>query len=624
MMNHHELTASAQRRLIESLERFGNTLSIKHKTALYILCDSFTRVATNQLQGRWAFGLPTGTGKTRAIIEWATAVHMHNAPFSLAVSASKIEALCTLKQDMIDNGIPEEKIGLLYHADKTGLKFKPTAENDDRQFMLITHQRIRANAANLRQYNQYKGQPRNLLIYDESLLTSDVSHFEFTALMEAFAAILERTKRNLEEHASIHNYVTECKALMEAHFDNYLTDVAEYIEQPYLDSRVAERYAEEWKKDTTISNFLRLANTNLRMVKSGKAAIVTYRIVMPEQLKNVVFLDASFPIRKLVHYDKSIKNAETLPDCVKMGVKFHEFKKYDQVDLYRLRSYGGRNSMDRGFRGDRNIVKEVVKVVQTIPQDEAVLLFVYRLQQKGETNYARILLNELHSAGVDISARLPTGQDRIVVQTWGNETSLNCYSYCQHVFLVGILHRDDTELMASYFGQVNDLKAAIDKTITRDLSLSERAHLAYQALSRGTCRLNQNDQARQMKGYVVEIDPEIETSLSEVMPGATWHVWKPFFVQETDTVLSQWKGLVEKYLTGLPTDVGRVSSQVLKRSIQGADRVAPMSWTRILRAISGQELKHHSSKDHMDHGVCLWRLEDRSLVRVTAESFGFN
>ena len=59
---------------------------------------------------------------------------------------------------------------------------------------------------------------------------------------------------------------------------------------------------------------------------------------MPEQLQNVVVLDASFPTRKLVHYDKTIQNAETLPDCVKMGVKFQD---------------NGRTSMEKGFKGDR-------------------------------------------------------------------------------------------------------------------------------------------------------------------------------------------------------------------------------------------------------------------------------
>jgi hypothetical protein len=37
--------------------------------------------------------------------------------------------------------------------------------------MLVTHTRI--NKGNLSQFNQYKGQPRNLLIWDESLLVSE-------------------------------------------------------------------------------------------------------------------------------------------------------------------------------------------------------------------------------------------------------------------------------------------------------------------------------------------------------------------------------------------------------------------------------------------------------------------
>ena len=305
-----------------------------------------------------------------------------------------------------------------------------------------------------------------------------------------------------------------------------------------------------------------------------------------------------------------------------MGVKFNEIKRYNYVDLYRLRSYGGRNSMEKSFKGDRSIVKEVVKVVQTIPQDEAILLFVYKLQQKGGTNHERILREALETAGVDIHAKTAPGQDRIVIQTWGNETSLNCYAYCQHVFLIGILHRDETELMASYFGQINDLKAAIDKTITVDLSRSERAHVAYQALSRGTCRLNEIDQAKPMKGYVIEIDPQIETAISQVMPGAKWHAWKPFFVQETETVLSQWKGRVQKYLSDLPNEVGRMSSQALKKSVPGADRVAPRTWTRILQAVTDGYMRQ-APKDNMDYGVCFWVLEGRSLVRASASYYGF-
>ena len=79
-------------------------------------------------------------------------------------------------------------------------------------------------------------------------------------------------------------------------------------------------------------------------------------------------------------------------------------------------------------------------------------------------------------AGIDTDATMPDGKDRIVVSTWGNETSLNCFAYCQHVFLVGILHRDDTEIMGQYLGQIDNLHGEISKTLTSDLFTCRREH----------------------------------------------------------------------------------------------------------------------------------------------------
>lgn len=46
-----------------------------------------------------------------------------------------------------------------------------------------------------------------------------------------------------------------------------------------------------------------------------------------------------------------------------------------------------------------------------------------------------------------------------------------------------------------------------------------------------------------------------------------------------------------------------------------------MTWTRVVRSALEQ---HHSSKESMGDGVvCDWWLEGQSLVRLTAERFGF-
>ena len=329
-------------------------------------------------------------------------------------------------------------------------------------------------------------------------------------------------------------------------------------------------------------------------------------------------LDASFPIRKLCHYDSTIKSAETRPGLKQAGVPaFHSLKRFDNVNLYRLKTYGGRYSMEKRFK-DKTMAKEVAQVVMDIPADESILFFVFKQNQPGSIDYGKVLLGELAKAGIDTDAEIK-GRPRLTVQTWGNETSLNDHAHCEHVFLVGILHRNDTELMGQYLGQIDDLQGEIGKALAGDLQLSERAHLAYQALSRGACRFVDKGQARRMTGYMVEVDPEIEAALSSVMPGVTWKSWTPFFMVESYNLIDTWAGRVRKFLAELKDD--RISSRGLKKAVHG-EKVTPSTWKLIVQGATKQVSP--PKKDNTgDCLVCAWKLEGQSLVRQTAEAYGF-
>lgn len=625
-----QLTTDSHRELKKRLIQFGNTPNTPHLKALHCLLTAMTNMAEGKLQGRWAFGLPTGTGKTRAIIEWATQVHHLELPYTLAVSASRIEALCTLKREMIENGIPEGKIGLLHDDAKASMK--ATADNDDRPFMLVTHQRVRSKKDNLSQYNVYKGQPRHLLIYDESLMISDVQQFDFEKLCGALANAIQLIKRK-PEHTVMTNYLVECLRMVEGVYDNYdeLEDVLHLIKTPSIDPQITERYARDWEKDGLISHFLKAANLDLRMLRDGDCAIVGYRVLVPTELQNVLVLDASYPIRELCLLDKSIQDAQTLPLVKQTGLKdFHSLKRFDQVTLHRLRSFGGRHSIEKRFK-DGSMAREVVTVLKTIPEDQAALFYLYKMNQVGGTDYRKILEREIVKAGIDLHATVKvTKQDgktvdcpRIVISTWGNETSLNSYSYCAHVFLVGILHRDSIDLMASYLGQINNIQAQVDKSVAYDLQLSEKAHLAYQALSRGTCRTVSGGQAQPMTGYLVEIDPEIETTLNTVMPGVTWKKWAPYFVPETEGLIETWATQVQHYLNTLPHTQDTISSQSLRKAVK-AEKLAPATWTKVIRSVTSNIHTGSKEKNHMGEYVSFtWKLEGRSLVKQTAEHHGF-
>ncbi len=85
---------------------------------------------------------------------------------SVAVCASKVEALCGLKRDLIKQWC-HESIGLLHsykhdpkHTGEPGYASEPcTDDHDQKQILLVTHSRVRGKGG-IDLYNTYRGKAR--------------------------------------------------------------------------------------------------------------------------------------------------------------------------------------------------------------------------------------------------------------------------------------------------------------------------------------------------------------------------------------------------------------------------------------------------------------------------------
>jgi len=534
--------------------------------ALAAMNDAFTSMAEGRLQGRWAFPLATGTGKTSGITNWTAAVHAQGLPYSLLVSASRIEALCSLKRTMVAAGIPEQKIGLIYAEPSKDTKYSEprTLDNEQRQFLLCSHQLIRSRESNLDIYNNYQGQPRSLVIYDESLLVSDIEHFKVEHLLQSIGGWIERLwmlqqdspERTL--HAEILEWLHERRACIKEIVMVFDPATTNEIPPAFtLTDHQLSHYEHLFRKtDSVMADFLMVSMFPLVMTKYNKAAVITYRVVIPEALQNMIVLDASYPIRTLEQKDLGLQNAETLPVCVQHTIKFAELKTYERVTLYRMEKRGSRTAAVQDNTRLRNLMKDTVEGIKGIPKGDGILVFIYK--QKDKRDPHKVLTSALSEANLD------TRKD-LYIQTWGNETSLNDYRHCKHVILVGILHRDLAELEAQLRGQTNDRTGRIELAQLKEICLSERAHCAYQALSRGACRNIDNGQAHAMTGYIVEFDPGLETELNKVMPGVTWKEWKPVFSdlaehgKATRDIVTRLQG----HLEGIP-EGHKIASQRLR------------------------------------------------------------
>ena len=131
-------------------------------------------------------------------------------------------------------------------------------------------------------------------------------------------------------------------------------------------------YIKLFKKDAdeVMADFLAINGLPLRLIRHGQTALISYRIVIPADLNNMIVLDASYPIRKLEQTDETLQNAETLPSCKNFQIKFDQIKRFDHVSLYRMAHRGSRTAVVQNDTKMKRLLQDVVAVIKNIPINE--------------------------------------------------------------------------------------------------------------------------------------------------------------------------------------------------------------------------------------------------------------
>ena len=573
-----DLTGLAFRKLIEQLESYGNVVSTKQQEALYELLGRYTKITQKLSQGRYAFPLSTGLGKTQSVVAWIAAVHeLGLEHVSVAVCQSKVEALCTLKRDLIDAGVPAEKIGLLHtykhdpvKAGEKGFASLPsTDENDTRPYLLCTHNRVMGKGG-VEQFNQFNGKDRDLLIWDESLMKSEGRSLTALVMERALGGYEPVLRRMTSKPAAM-----ECAQYLQDALTTFIDELEAQkvnldrcpvpIELPQLSGATLNHYKSllgESMATLPLRQLLDMSQQGeLRVVYTGQSdgGFIQYDLVVPTELENIIILDASYPIRELMKLDETVQGV----GAASLGVVH-----YQNVTIHQLRSNSGREAIREQLSGSkekRNVCREIVDVVKAIPDDEGVILFSFKARDyNGKSfDFENVLKADLEAAGVDLDATLShNGKNRFVWLTWGNETSLSQYSYCSNVILVGVLHRSFVDLSASIVGQSEDLFTEITNSDLKTVMQGELAHCVYQAISRGRCRTLNGEYANPTQSWIIHPHLSIRERINEVMPGVRWKTWTPQYLESAGKIEKAATKIV-KFLEGF--DQVKVSSVALKR-----------------------------------------------------------
>lgn len=601
------LPSDALAYLLGKLRAYGSEVSPDHEKALAGLLWLATELTEGRLTGRVRFALPCGMGKTTGVRAFLRTVATLGLPHRLIVAASKVEQLCGLKRQLIaEDGVAPELIGLLhsYEVDPAkakdglpGFASEPSGGHD-RQFLLVTHANTRVTDAGAPRA-WLKGREDNLVFYDESLIVGDALTLplldEYGDSLRADYAAFETTLILRPEHEPAARWI---KAAMDKLFQAArkaekvdvvtvtIPSIAEAEAASYL--RLRPMVCEKFPR---LVSFIEQARDGVEfrvfIDRKSNRSLVSYSIGLPDTIRNVIVLDASDPVREIVHHDYRMTRAE---DVVPLLAGFRDvpggiasIKRYDNVTIYFAREGAGRKAMREEFAAGKRsaLVQKFVRLMKQ-KTDRKTLAFVFKQKSDRDTNFARIVLGAARDAGIDPLEGVAEGQaaGRLNVLTWGRETATNDFQSCEVVALLGVFHPRSDVMAGQYLGQVDDLKAPGVAGLVTRLVRAEALHSVYQAINRGSMRrtlvIDGESQAAPCEVYIVHSDPDLRQKIEAVMPGAKWLPWR-----EPDECLSESEIalLIEERLRELEAEgVKRVSLAALKPTV--APTVASTTWRR--------------------------------------------
>lgn len=596
------LTETAFSIAMKLLQDTGNQPHEHQRKALFAILDAMTGMAQGSLKGRWAFGLQTGLGKTTCAMSWAAALHKRElaGDVSMVIAAQDVESLCETFDALKGLGVDKDQVGLLHR--KPSARYPATPNAVDKPILLLCHARVKEKF--LEQF-KYRGEMRDLLIYDESLITTSSSTCAATTLYEIAGALAGRCHRNeddREEFGELSEWLTHVSDAVAGELTRLkeISSTQSVLLLPQRPQETLDRFTEltkSLKNNETILNLIQLCQSPVKVSNFADKGVLGFQVTVPSALKNIIILDASNPIRDLVRYDRSVLDAEEhLPKVKAVGVPLASLKRYDGTTIYQMKAGGGRGSMTKSFKQihshQRRICKEVIEVLTRIPKDESTLIIAFKpvYEQTGPVSFVKILEDDINASGVvtmkhQDSVELVEGTEkpRVSITTWGLHKGTNKYKHCTNLIMVGIIHRD----MLDLFGVSLD-KEDISKEQTwqrlKDLQLSEVAHDCFQAIGRIRCRTVVNGVALPVNVWLIHASSNLREKLDPVLQGAVWKKWETKYDEipegKEQGTIKQTAQALDRYLTGC--GLQQVPVKSLRRVVPECGRLAPRTMTEVV------------------------------------------
>ena len=578
-------------RVVNQLDKHGNKPSVQHKTALNIMTSTMAHAVDSSEKFRIAFPLETGMGKTTCVV--ALACELQHTDKSLLICAEQIDQLEEMRFAMIEEGVEKSKIGIYHKKAKVGTPSIALEDMNKYQFLLVSHSRVNNDSKN---YNterllSYANSKRDLTIWDESLITTEVYYCSLFEMNSAVSDWLTRYQGKLNEgkYSKKHSDDNE---VLKTYFLQVLEilngDVYEkIIELPTVSSDILNQNL--INSIVTSENYRVTLNTlivfnkfgNVRIAKADGYSLVQFIQFVDDSFDKIIIMDASSRIRKLISFDESIS-------IQPLGVN----KTYQDVEIKHADVASSKSSFD-----DKSLLKDYLKeftylLDNEIPNDKEVIVFCHKDLKDGINAWLLEMfpLREIH------------------VLNWGQHKATNQFRHIEYIINCGVQFRDWKEIASSIIAQTGNLNYSLLDNDANETYYSEQGELLYQGFSRGNSRNTIDGRAGKQTIYLFhpqEHYDKVMPYLRRVMNGVKESKYQTKYLTQGRKNARDYLYLansIQNYILSVGHEITRLSKTLIKKSVAPEMSSNSKTWRKAMEIVESN-LSGWTFGKHLIHRV---------------------
>jgi len=497
--------------IMASLRIYTPRIPQSQEEALEKVVNLFIAMFEGSVTGWYAIPLPVGAGKTTMILHFIKFLYDHDASksFPISVAFEKITEIEDASSWLEDHGVPDDYFQKMHYQVPNPKETFKTLK--DTPVLLHTHQKLKGSTYE-NDFFSYKGKPRRLLIFDESMLNSLVNSGETSAIVSWIDRFLRKYKQDddfsKKIDSGVHAYFKDLVKLIDTKEKELLSGASKEIvllvdtshlnmlDYPRLISAARIIEAELGDNDLFWDLLLiGIASDESRaftlIKQQGKPVLLACKELLSDSIENLITTDASREFRKLFKYT-------TRADGKQVRIyDVDNFRWDDEVSITGIEQPSGQGTIKKTFEdydGDDNeYLKAIVEIVKQHNENEITETAMNGGKSPGKRKYLFFHSKQIKCLPYQVMFKLAdeglitleNAKKRLKFVTFGRENATNEYSDCDVVIFIGLNHKPPHAIRALLAGEgfTGDPQA-----VKTDVETGELIQQLQQGIGRGQMR----------------------------------------------------------------------------------------------------------------------------------------